>query len=204
MCGGIAGALQFRAGGGREHPRELALVRCADGARAIATAPANGGKELRRIGFEYRQRVGIEDAGGGRVEAGQYLLPCLAGEAAAGADDECVAAACRRAGWRGRRHCRSGASMIAVRCAALTASAVAGLATVTRPAPARSAARAASRAAPVAGQSAGDDDRVAAPVFVRVDRQRRRTPLPELRSIAEARSCACRPAPARGCRSARP
>ena len=61
------------------------------------------------------------------------------------------------------------ASMIAVRCAALTASASGGEATVTRPAPTRSAAarREARRAGP--DHRAGDDDGMAAVVFVAVD-----------------------------------
>ncbi len=57
-------------------------------------------------------------------------------------------------------------SITAVRCAAFTARAPAGLASVTRPAPARSAAPAASRAAPVRAIGPETHHRVAAAVLV--------------------------------------
>ena len=82
----------------------------------------------------------------------------------AGADENGVAA--RRRAARRTPGVANGATITAVRCAALTATASGGLATVTRPAPERSAARAASRAAPVRCAETDEHERRAARVFV--------------------------------------
>ena len=88
--------------------------------------------------------------------------------------------------------------------AALTASASRGLASVTKPAPARNAPRAASRAAPVDHDGPDTHHGMAAVVFVALGAGHRKIRAPQFRQIFEGLRARCAPAPRRECRCRRP
>ena len=79
----------------------------------------------------------------------------------------------------------TGRTITARLAAALTASASRGLASVTSPAPARSAPRAASRAAPVNASATRHDHGVPARVFVAVETRHRKDLAPQRRTVRE-------------------
>ena len=103
-----------------------------------------------RIVLEGGERVGVEDDGGGaRQHGGDQILGC-GPDAAARTNDDGIEPLVASADSASPPAPANGLTMIAVSAAALIGTASGGLATLTSPAPTRSAPRAASRAAPVA------------------------------------------------------
>ena len=125
-------------------------------------------QRLGRLG-KARQRVGIEHDGALARERGQHQLAHRCADPAAGPEHDRVEPASARNSASSAAP-STGRTMTARLAAALTASASRGLAIVTSPAPARSAPRAASRAAPVDDDAARHHHRVAAAIFVAVER----------------------------------
>ena len=144
--GGCAGALGLGGFGEvGEEAGELAVVRRQDHRRGRAARRRRAPRGRRR----QRQGVGVEDRGGRAASAAARRARSRRAGAEAGAERDRGEAGVVEEGGELLGGRRRGRSITAVRCAALIASASPGLARVTRPAPARSAAPAARRAAPV-------------------------------------------------------
>ena len=165
-----------------EQARELALVRrqhdrrpaAPDGARRAA--PASSANEVSPSASSTSRRLR------GERRLDQRRASPRRRRAPARAPRRCAA---RRRGSRSSPAAPSiGSSMIAVRCAALTASASGGEATVTSPAPTRSAPRAASRAAPV--RVAGPETTTAWPRSYLCPSRGQRRQRPEARPVPKA------------------